>query len=92
MARIFLAGLLGGIAMYIWTYIAYNALPLGNIGLRKLPNEPAILHALQSNIAEKSGVYLFPGLRLGSNPSDKKTEAADNLAETVARYPSGMLI
>jgi len=29
---------------------------------------------------------------LGSNPSDKKTEAADNLAETVARYPSGMLI
>jgi hypothetical protein len=31
MNRIFLAGLLGGIAMFIWTYLAYAALPLGGI-------------------------------------------------------------
>jgi len=47
MNRIFLAGLLGGIAMFIWTYLAYTALPLGGIGLRRLPNESAVLEANQ---------------------------------------------
>lgn len=92
MNRIFLAGLLGGIAMYIWTYLAYAVLPLGNTGLRRLPNETAVLEVLQNNLAENSGLYIFPGRWLGPNPPDKKTEAMNDLAKTVARYPSGMLI
>ena len=39
MMRIFLAGLLGGIAMFIWTSIAHMALPLGDTGVREIPNE-----------------------------------------------------
>jgi hypothetical protein len=86
MNRIFLAGLLGGIAMFIWTHIAYTVLPLGNIGLRKLPNETVVLDALQKNIAENSGIYLFPGLWLEPDPPDK------DFAEKMARYPSGSLM
>ena len=33
--RILLAGILGGIAMFIWTSIAHMALPLGKLGLVK---------------------------------------------------------
>ena len=92
MNRIFLAGLLGGIAMFGWAYLAYTALPVGNIGLRRMPNEIALLETLQKEIAENSGVYVFPGLRLPSNPPDGKTKTLDDLDQTVARYPSGLLI
>ena len=92
MNRIFLAGLLGGIAMFFWTFVAYTLLPLGNIGIRRLPNEPAVLDALQRYIAEHSGAYLFPGFPQGSNLPDKKAETAGNRDEIVARYPSGMLV
>ena len=37
MTRIFLAALLGGIAMFIWTSIAHMALPLGEAGIRRNP-------------------------------------------------------
>ncbi|MGH7981643.1 MAG: hypothetical protein ACREFF_00690 [Candidatus Udaeobacter sp.] len=90
MNRIFLAGLLGGIAMFIWEYIAYTALPLGSTGIRKLPNEIAVLDALQKNIAENSGIYLFPWWE--PNPPEKKAEATNNFGEKMARYPSGILM
>jgi len=92
MNRIFLAGLLGCISMFTWEYIAYTALPLGFIGFRKLPNETAVLAALQNNIAENSGIYFFPDAWLGTNPLEKKAEASNDFAEKMARYPSGVLI
>jgi len=92
MSRIFLAGLLGGIGMFFWTFAAYTLLPLGNIGIRSLPDEAAVLRVLQHSIAEHSGAYLFPGFRQSSNPSDKKAEGAGDPAAIVARYPSGILI
>src|SRR5437773_8539300 len=60
--RTLLAGVLGGIAMFIWTSIAHMALPLGEAGIREIPNEQAVLAAMQANIGYKSGLYLFPGL------------------------------
>jgi hypothetical protein len=91
--RIYLAALLGGIAMFIWTYLAYTVLPLGSIGIRGIPNETAVLDALQKNIREKSGVYIFPGTMLGPNQTDEqKATAMNDLAKSVARYPSGILM
>ena len=93
MNRIFLAGLLGGIAMFLWQHFAYTALPLSfTTGFHKLPNETTVLDVMQKNIAENSGIYLFPKRRLEPNPSDKKAEATNNYAEAMARYPSGLLI
>jgi len=91
MNRIFLAGLLGGITMFIWQHIAYTVLPLGFTGIRKLPNEKVVLDALQKNIAENSGFYLFPAW-WESNPTDKEYEDTNNFAGKMARYPSGVLV
>ncbi len=41
--RVLLAGLLGGIAMYVWTAIAHMILPLGEAGIQEIPNEQAVL-------------------------------------------------
>ena len=60
MKRIFLAALLGAIAMFIWTAIAHMALPLGEAGIREIPNEAAVLGAMQSNIAQKSESPISP--------------------------------
>ena len=35
--------------------------PLGEAGIGEIPNEAAVLAAIQTNIGEKSGLYSFPG-------------------------------
>ena len=93
MTRIFLAALLGAIAMFIWTSFAHMALPLGEAGVREIPNEAGVISALQSNIAGQAGLYLFPGLGLGANPThEQKSKAMKNMGATFARHPSGLLM
>jgi hypothetical protein len=93
MTRIFLAGLLGGIAMFIWTSIAHTALPLGEAGIREIPNEATVLDSMQANVGEQSGFFYFPGLGVGPNPThEQKNEAMKHMNERLARHPSGILI
>jgi hypothetical protein len=54
--RVLLAGILGGIVMFTWTSIAHMALPLGEAGLTEIPNESAVLSAMQSNIGDRTGL------------------------------------
>src|SRR4030095_14047979 len=91
--KIVLAGVLGGIVMFIWTSIAHMFLPLGEAGISEIPNEQAVLAAMQSNIAEKSGLYFFPGLGVGPNATrEEKNEAMKQEAAKMASGPSGLLI
>jgi len=92
MNRIILAALLGGIAMFIWTSIAHMALPLGDAGIREIPNEAAVLSAMQSGISE-AGLYFFPGFGLGPNPSrEAQHEAMKHMDENLAQHPSGIMM
>jgi hypothetical protein len=93
MTRVFLAALLGAIAMFIWTSIAHMALPLGEAGIGEMPNEAAVLDAMQNNIGEKSGLYIFPGLGLGPSPThEQQREAMKHMDEKLAQHPSGLLM
>src|SRR5258708_804931 len=58
--RTILAGLVGGIVMFVWTSIAHVATPLGAIGVSTLPNETQTISALQNSIGDRAGLYLFP--------------------------------
>ena len=58
--RILLAGVLAGIAMFVWTSIAHMALPLGEAGINEIPNESAVLSAMQSSMGDNAGLYIFP--------------------------------
>jgi hypothetical protein len=91
--KILLAGILSGIAMFIWTSIAHMALPLGEAGIREIPNESAVLSAMQSNIGEQTGLYIFPGPGVGKNATrQKKNEAMKQMREKIAANPSGILM
>jgi hypothetical protein len=91
--RILLAGLLGGIAMFLWTSIAHVALPLGKAGIGEIPNEAAVLNAMQSSMGDKTGLYIFPGLGVGTNATrEEKNEAMKQMQQRIAANPSGILM
>ena len=91
--RILLAGILGGIAMFVWTSIAHMALPLGETGINEIPNESALLSAMQSSIGDKTGLYVFPGLGVGKNATrEAKNEAMKQMQQRIATNPSGILM
>jgi hypothetical protein len=91
--RHFLAGVLGGILMFIWTSIAHMVLPLGKAGIKEIPNEQAVLSAMQNNIGAKSSLYHFPGFGLGPNPTrEERNEAMKHMGEMYAKNPSGLLM
>jgi len=79
--------------MFIWTSIAHMALPLGEAGIREIPNEAAVLAAMQENIGDKEGLYVFPGLGVGANPTrEQRNEAMKQMVEKYAKSPSGLLM
>jgi hypothetical protein len=91
--KILLAGILGGIAMFIWTSIAHLVLPLGEAGIREIPNESAVLSAMQNNIGDQTGLYIFPGLGVGKNATrQEKNDAMKQMAAKAASSPSGLLM
>jgi hypothetical protein len=90
--RVFLAGVLGGIAMFIWTAIAHMFLPLGETGVREIPDEPAVVATMQNGLKEP-GFYIFPGVGAGENPSrEQRSQAMKRMAETYREHASGILI
>ena len=91
--RILLAGILGGIAMFIWTSIAHMALPLGEAGINEIPNESAVLDAMKSSMGDKTGLYIFPGLGIGKDAThEQKSEAMKQMQQRIATNPSGILM
>jgi hypothetical protein len=92
MKRVILAGILGGLAMFIWNFIAHDVLPLGQAGLKELPNDEAVA-TLKSATGDKRGLYFFPGYGLGPDATAaQKREAMGKMNERLAQNPSGMLL
>jgi hypothetical protein len=83
--RFWIAGLVGGVAMYVWASFAHMTPMLAQSGIQKIPAEPAVLAALQSNLGKREGLYAYPYLA----QNEMQTPAAKRrLAET----SSGLLI
>lgn len=91
--RILLAGILGGVVMFIWNFVAHDLLPLGKMGVHILPNEDTITSALQTNLADNSGVYIFPsgGFTPGAT-GEQKQAAMKKAEEQMAAGAAGFLI
>jgi len=88
MKKIILAGLLGGVVMFIWGAISHMVLPIGMMGIKSLPNEDTVLAALKPSVPE-SGLYFFPGMPA----SGKMTEAEQKAWEAkLAAGPTGLLV
>jgi len=54
-----LAGVLGGLVVYIWGSISWVALPWHNVTLNKFSNEAEVAEVIINN-ANKDGIYILP--------------------------------
>lgn len=92
MKRVILAGLAGAVAMFLWSSVAHMATPLASTGVEEIPNETAVVTAMQSNIGSH-GLYLFPGYGLGHKPSMAEMRAnMESQQKKLATSPSGLLV
>src|SRR3989440_9577164 len=91
--RILLAGIVGGVVMFVWNFVAHDLLPLGEMGVRVMTNEDAITSALQTNLGDNMGFYIFPSGGLTPGATREQKEAAMKKAEEqMASGASGVLI
>lgn len=86
-AKILLAGLVGGVAMFFWGYVSHELLPVGEMGVRPLPSENMFVPAMKISLKER-GWYRFPPM----DPKDKSEAAMKAWEEKAKAGPVGVLI
>ena len=90
--RVILAGLLGGLAIFVWGSLTHLALGIGEIGIKGIPNEDAVLSAMHTAIPEP-GFYIFPSMGLGPNATrEQRAAAMPEIEKRIVAGPSGILI
>lgn len=83
--KVILAGVLGGVAMFVWSSFAHMALPLGEAGISQITsNEEALLSSMRATLGENSGLYMFPAMGADRDMNAYERKLAGN--------PSGLLI
>jgi hypothetical protein len=91
MGKKLLAGVLGGLAFFFWSFVAHDVLPLGKARIKEIPNEQAVLSSMKANMPE-DGLYLLPGLGLPENATRAQQSAAmEARMHKVETGPSGLL-
>jgi hypothetical protein len=77
--RVLIAGILGGIAMYVWASVAHLS-PLAMVGAHTLPDEGLVTAGLQLSLGDKGGVYIYPGPQTPSAKGAAKPGPAGMIA------------
>lgn len=90
--RVLLGALVGGIVVFIVGALLHTVLGLGQVGVKAIPQEDAVLSALRAAIHEP-GFYYFPAPNMTSGRS-KEQMNADNAAYAAKfqQGPSGILV
>ena len=92
MGKKILASVLGGVAFFMWSFVAHDMLPLGDLGVKDAPNEAVIIEAMKTNILDH-GLYIFPGIGVPPNATmSQKGQAMEGRLKKVAAGPSGILV
>jgi hypothetical protein len=84
--RILIAGLLGAIAMFLWTFVAHMVTPLGSTGFSHMQGEAAVLDTMDKSIGDHPGLYFFPWVDQNDPRMMEKSAALEKI------HPSGLLL
>lgn len=82
--RVIVAGIVGGIVMFLWGFAAHMLLDIGESGIKTLPDarEAPVVAAMKENINEP-GLYFMPGMDMSRKPTDEEWAA------WTAKYEAG---
>ena len=88
------AAVLGGLAFFMWSFVAHVLTGLAATGIQEIPNEQAVVSSMKANVPA-SGMYMFPGFGLppGASHSDQmKAMQSDAMQAKMKAGPTGLLI
>jgi hypothetical protein len=88
MARILIGGIVGGIVIFFWGFVSHMMLPLGEMGLKAVPNEEALLTAIKSDVPEP-GLYFVPGRVMSKSPTQEEMQAH---MDKITKGPYGFMV
>src|SRR5512143_3252641 len=88
MKRILLAGVLGGIVMFLWGAVSHMVLPTGEAGIKTLPNEDTVMTVLSRTVHERA-FYMFPAAGMKDAATDVERKEWER---KYAAGPTGVII
>ena len=86
--RILIAGLIGGLVMFMWGAVAHMALPIGEMGVKIPAQQEAALDAIGRSSAG-AGVYMYPSMPMEDWSDANKARA---FGEQVRGKPSAFVV
>lgn len=88
MKKIVVGAIAGGVVLFLWGWVSHMLLPLGEMGLRRLPNEEAVIGVMRGSIS-RGGLYFFPYM----DHSGKGSAAEQNAwEEKYIAGPTGLIV
>jgi hypothetical protein len=91
--KILLAGILGGLALFVWESLAHMVLPLGEAGVRGLGDQEASMLAAYREHVKEPGFYYFPAPEEKPGmTAEQKGKAMEAAMQRAATQPSGITI
>lgn len=69
--RILLAGVLGGLALFLWGGLSHMVLGLGQVGVQNLPQQQTVMDTLKASVPQ-SGFFFFPQVDSAGKVSPEK--------------------
>ena len=88
------AAILGGLAFFMWSFVAHTLTGLGETGIQEMPNEQAVVSQMKGTFPG-SGLYMFPGFGLPANASHSekmKAMQSDAMQAKMKSGPTGMVV
>jgi len=88
MTKILVGGVVAGIVIFFWGFVAHMLLPLGEMGLRSIPKEDDLTAAIKKEVREP-GLYFVPGRDMSKSQSQEEMEA--HMAK-ITKGPYGFMV
>ena len=82
--RILIAGIIGGLVMFMWGAVAHMMFPLGEMGM-KVPTEQASALSALAPTTQGAGIYMYPSMPAEYWQDEKKMMA---FAESAKGQPT----
>jgi len=92
MLKILKGGVVGGIILWVWGFVAWVVLPLHLGSMRSVPDEPAVVQELSGTLSSK-GVYVIPWMPAETSglPPEKLEAAMNEYAVKLRSGPNAMI-
>jgi hypothetical protein len=88
MTKVLLGGVVAGIVIFLWGFVSHMLLPLGEMGLKTVPQEEALTAAIKKEVRDP-GLYFVPGWDMSKSQSQEEMEA--HMAK-ITKGPYGFMV